>query len=77
MSKNLPDHCSRPLAEHARKDWDRIFKPRGPMLGSENYYKDDEQEPCAPGAPCTSGPCLGNPQYGCRGMSNTSPKKAK
>jgi hypothetical protein len=42
--KNLPDHCSRPLAEHARKDWDRIFKPRGPMLGGENYYKDDEQD---------------------------------
>jgi len=41
--KNLPDNHSRPLAEHARKEWDRIFKPRGPMLGGENYKQDVNQ----------------------------------
>lgn len=27
-------------------------------------------KPCATGAPCATGPCAGNPQYGCKGMDD-------
>lgn len=48
MSKNLPDNLSRPLADNARKEWDRIFKPRGPMLGGETYQKSEADESPTP-----------------------------